>query len=637
MYDSKVHPNQVWYDQEPDEAGNKHPVHERLFPHVQQLEEDQRDIHLQNALNAKLYTNREPMAFSWNADYTASFRPLNNNLENVIQSVVDTLGSRMSTNRPKATIVSRGADFGCYLRSRQLDKFLWGEFVHHKLHRKMDRVFIDACVYGTGALKIDLDGNEVFCERVHPDELVVDQRECVSDEMPMQLHQRKVVSRLWLLKTYGKDDVKVRKAILEAQTKNFHYTSYRSPQDEQIVVIESWKLPTRPGAGDGRHAICIENCTLKDEPYTRDRFPFVFIKYAEPEFGFYGRSLVCDLMGYQIRLNELNEVIRYGQDVMCVPRVMVEQGSNVNAQQFDNQIGKIVKYRGVKPEALTWNAFNAEIYNERDRIRSSAFEFAGISQLSAQARLPSQARLDSSDALREYNAIEDQRFNRQFQNQEEAYKEAASHLIELNARLYRSQKVSRKSTYRTRSFVEQIDWKHVDMEADKYVLEISASSIINMTPAARKDKLNEWLQLDVITPEQYKAWSGNPDLEAISNELSASSDYIHYHIEKMLAGEPMTPDPLMNLAEGFHVVHQTYQHIRTLDTPDEIVDLFVNWLEMAQEEMAPEPEPMVPGMEPGMEAGMMPPGAAPGMDPMAAGGAPPMAPGAAPAPMGGMV
>lgn len=611
-------------------------VHNVLFSHVRQLEEDQADIHLENMLNVKLYTNREPMSFTWDGDYHAHFRPISSNLENVIQSVVDALSSRIGTERPKATIVPRGADFCTYMKAKKLDKYLWGEFTALGVHRKMDKVFTDSCVYGTGALKIGIDGNELFCERVNPDEIIVDQRECVSEDMPMTMHHRKIVSRLWLLKTYGKTP-EMRKRIKEAQSKSFSYTSYRTPPDDQIVLIESWKLPTRKGADDGRHSLVIENATLVDERYDRERFPFVFLKYGEPQFGFYGRSLVGDLTGYQIRLNELNEAIRYGQDLMCVPRIWIEQGSAIVRSEFDNRIGKSYTYRGVKPDVSVWNAFNAEIYQERERIKSSAYEFAGISEHSAQGKAPGQARFDSAPAFREFYANNDERFNRQAQAQEQAYKEVADHIIELSADLYSGKEMKKSSTYRYGNLAEEIDWDDVDMPRDKFVLEISASSIINMTPAARKDTLNEWLDRELITPAQYKAWAGQPDLERLSDEMGAGINYTEYMIAKMLEGEAKTPDTMMQLNEAFPIVHQTYMHLRTLENvPMEIIVLFSDWLLIAEKLLNPDQPPEQPMAQPGMEQGMqpgmeqMPPdmmgGGMPMQGQMAAGGVPPMMP-----------
>jgi hypothetical protein len=593
----------------------------KVFPHVKALELDQRDVHTQHTLNAKLFSNREAMFFEFeNYSMAQALKPLSTNVENVIQSVVSTLVSRIGTNRPKASIISRGADFSVFLKARQLDRFLWAEFVHQGIHRKLERCFKDACIYGTGFLKIDSDAGEVYCERVHPSEIIVDQRECISNEMPMQMHQRKLVSKLWLKKTYAQKGMKnhlgIAKAIDACGTQDDKYVNYQGHGVDQVVILESWKLATRKGADDGRHTVCIENYTLVDEAYTRDRFPFVIQKWEEPESGFYGRSLIGDLIGYQLRLNDLNDTITLAQDLMCVPRLLVEAGSGIQVGQLDNRIAKAIKYRGTKPEALTWGAVNAELYNERDRIRSSAFEFAGISQLSAQGKLPSQARLDSSEALREVNAIEDTRFNDKTQAFERAAKEAASQLIENYAKVYKGKKKTVSRTFRLGNLAQQIEWKDVDMEEDKYVLEIGASSILNMTPAARKDILNSWMAGGIITPDQYKAWSGHEDLERLADTMSASKDIADHHMDKMLKGTAMTPDPNMNLQFALPYVLDTYNHISSLEAPEEVKGYFRNWILATKNLLQPPAPPMPPmGAAPpmGPEAGMVPPGPEAGM------------------------
>ncbi len=625
-------PSRTWWGCTGDEP-NGDETHNRLFTHVRAVEESQEDVHYQNVLNAQLYTNRQPMSWGWSEQGSVSFRPLNANLENIIQSVVDTVVALIGKNRPKATPVARGADFSTYLRSRLLDRFLWGEFLSHKIWNSGLVCLSDALVYGTGFLKVDIDGNDIYCERVNPDEIVVDQRECISCPEPMQLFQRKLVSRLWLLQTYGSDE-DIRTKILECQKKDFQYTSYRSPLEDQIVVIEAWKLPTTPTSGDGKHVIAIDNLTLVEEKYTRNRFPFVTLRYRPAiAGGYYGHSGVEDLTGYQIRLNELNDDIRMGQHVMCTPQIWVQQGTAIVKQQLDTTIGKIITVRGEIPEPKIWNAFSAEIYNERDRVSASAYRFFGVSEQSSQSKMPDGWRADSAEAVREASTVEQARFYRLSQAYEDFYIEAAEHLIELSADLYSKRSVNKKQFFRSRYLIQQIDWEDVDMEADKYVLQVSASSILNMTPAARTDKLNEWAAAGVITQQEYKAWSGEPDLEHAADLMAAPRDYIEFVIDKLLDGDPLTPDPLMDLQLAFRTVHDTYMHLASLETPEEILQGFRDYLELIQGLLNPPPDPMAAApMDPAM-AGASPlppgPGAAPSdmpMDPMmdpSMGGLPP--------------
>lgn len=601
-----------WWEKDEEQEA---PVHDRLFAHVQALEEDQIDQHIQNTINAQLYSNRALMAFEWNDAIENNLRPLNVNLDNVIQSVCDTLRNRLVADQVKPTVVTRGADFDLYLRGRQLERFLWGDFIHLGVYEKLPRIVLDSLVYGTAYAKMGIEDKEVFIERVHPDEIVVDQRECVSQQKPYTIFQRKLVSRMWLLAAYG-DDPEAKEAILSAQTKDFQYTSYRNPYEDHIVLIEAFKRPSRKDSGDGRHVLCCENFTFIDEEYTKPDLPYVVLKFAEPESGFYGRPLVTDLMDYQIRLNELNELIRLGHDLVCVPRLLIEQGSQVSIGQLDNNVAKPLFFRGTEPKPLVWNAFTPEIYNERDRIKDSAYEFAGLAKGLATAGPPSPGtRFDSSEALREHKATQDERYSDKIRAIETFMLEIAQRDIELSAELYKDKENIRKTTHVTKSFIEQIEWSDVDMDRDKYILQISASSVINMTPAARRDKLEGWFSEGKISLDQYLGMSGQPDLERLSDNMQSAGDLTEFQIQKMLKGKPVTPTPLDVSNAALKLVHDTYRRLETLDTKLEILILFRQWISFAKEIMQPGAanqtpvEAAAPPAPPPIDPMMMPAGA----------------------------
>ena len=572
--------------------------HNLLMEHCRALEEDQSEVHLQNILNAKLYSNREPMSFEWSGTLSTSFRPLRANVENIIQSVVDTLRARFATNRPCAKVVTRGASFDTYRRGRLLDKYLWGEFTAQDVWSLVEVLTKDAMVYGTGFIKADIDGDEPFYERVHPDEIVVDQRECVSGTKPYCLVQRKLVSRMWLMEHFGTTEA-ARDAIFAAQSKGWQYTSYRSPTEDQVVLLEAWKRPTKRGGSDGRHVIVIENYTFVDESYKRDGFPFVWLKWREPESGFYGLPLVSDLMGYQIKQDDMNDLIDLGQNLMCVPRVLVEEGSEVQVSQLDNSVAKLLHYRGTKPEALTWPAFNAEMYTERERNKSNAYKDSGVSESVAQVTaMSSQDRFDSAPARQMHLDMQDARFNHITQRIERVYLDLATQMVTLGSELYSGQKKSHRTTFVNRSVVEQIDWSEVDMDRDKYVLQVGAASVLNMTPAARTDKLEAWLAEGKINIEQYYAMSGQPDLERLTERLAAKTERAEYVVDQMLKGNSQTPTAF-DWESTLPIVQDELLRLMSMeDVPDGTIELFVDWLEMAKELAAPavtEPS-MAPGV-----------------------------------------
>lgn len=607
-----------WFDAPKRADSPAEAVHAVLVPHVRAICQDQNQIFLQNRLNSQLYSNREPLLFDWWTDINFDFVPLDSNLENVLQSTVDTLESVVAKYQNKATPTPRGTAFDSYLRARQLDRYLYATFLEQKVYDLLPRQFVDGLVYGTGAVKIDLDGNELFTERTHIHEIVVDQRQCISSTMPTEMFQVKLVSKLHLLNKFAKGKSALAEAILKSPGQTFMYSGAGSKEQEMVPVIQGWKLPD--GSEPGREVLCGDGFTLKDVAYNRERFPFVFFRPKDPiAGGFYGYSLVEDLTGYQIRLNEMNEKIRIGHDLMIVPRLFLDSGQEILASQFDNELGKIYKghFGGNPPQPMTWNAFNPEIYNERDRMGTKALNFAGVTEMSAQGKLPQGTRLDSGEAINEYAAREDSRFARWAQKYEGLTLEYGSHYVELMAILAK-RGVKPKKTYRTRYMASDIEFDKAWEDLESFQLTVEASSVTMMTPAARKQVVDEWAAKGKIDMTEYKGLSGQPDLEHQTDLMTAARDHVEFMINEMLDDRPQVPDPNDNLQLCVRIATDTYLHLRCMKAEkgqdakfERIKGHFLNFLQLCKNQLQP---PQVPGATPNAGGILEPtPGLTPGM------------------------
>lgn len=567
-----------WEGQPSDPALSK--VHETLFDTVRSIEENQYLIHKQTFINAAMYCNRELPGLDWgsHSEREVDYRPVSSTAENLVASVVNTVSALISKNKPKPTPVVKDADFSTERIGKQLDRYLYGEFQHQDIWSKAQTVFNDACWAPLGALKLFTQDGEIVTERVMPDEIIVDQREVVSGQMPFQLYQRKLVPRVVLQWAFPERHYEIEKA---QSSGSFAYTSYRTPSADNIVVIEAWKL-SKDGS-PGRHSIVIDGCTLVDEAYDRDRFPFVFYRWEPLPTGFYGKPLVEEIAPFQIRMNELNHKIRLAQDLMCVPRIFVDGGSRIVKTHLDNQIARVIHYRGKTPEPMNWPGVSPEIYSERERIRSAAFQYAGISEMSAQAKLPEGARLDSSKAIREYNTVENQRFSLQAQRYEAFFLEVAEHLMELSADLYKGG-TNRTVRFHNRKLIDDIEWSQVQdlVKNRQYVLQIEASSVMNMTPAARLDELDSLAFRGLIDTNQYKSNLGHPDLEEIQALGSIGMDNIKMTAEQLDRGEFPQPDPLQDLNAGIPYIHLTYLRRVEQKAPEEILQNYRDWIALAQ-------------------------------------------------------
>jgi len=578
----------IWYEADEGE------VHDLFFSWLRSLEEDQISIHEMNLLYAKLYSNRELQAIDWGrwSFERAQHRPLSATSDNIIQSVCTTATSMIAKNRPKGTPIVRGGSFKLAREAKKLDRYLFGLALSQNFYREAPRVFNDATWAGTGFLRVDLDHLHkcIVTERIMPDEIVVDQQECLSSMQPSTMVHRRLMSQQRVLELWGKGRSKkaedVRLAVQKVRENGYEYTSYLSLPPRMMIVAEAWHLESFPGAGDGRHIIATPGATLLDEPYTRKRFPIIPFRWEEPLSGFYGQGAAELLMPAQLRVNELNDVIKRSQDLHSRPRIFMDAGSSFIKQTLDNALGRIYQYRGRMPESQVWQAVSRELYEERQRQIESAYNFIGISPMMAQNKLPTQTRLDSSPALREATVMGNERFARHYQRYDDFALEYWDHLRELSVMAHKLGWFS-SVTYREGDVLDRVDFKTIEMGQDDYILSVEASSIENMTPAARKDLVRDYLANGVIQQEDVPDLVGQNDLEKEFDLESARKRNIDQTITKLAEGELPMPDPLQDLVYGIPRVHAWALHIQDLDdTPTEVIENTRIWLALADSIMA---------------------------------------------------
>lgn len=595
-----------------------------LYDTVRGLEDTQRQAHEQHLWNARLYSNRELVNFDWgHSGYSVgSLAPVSLLGENLVLSVVDTIVSIIGRSRVKPTPTPRGASYKTYRNARKLDKWLYGEFTRLKIYRMLLQVLLDGLVFGFGAYRADVKDGKLAVRRVFPDDLIIDQAESASSYGIRHVYERRCRPVEEVEFEYGLEPGTLRGGQA--------WQGYRKPGRGWIVVVEGYRM----GPG-GRHVVCTDQHILVDEPWERKDTPYRWFHPNESLGGFYGPSVVERVLPYQVRLNEINEVIRDAQDLMARPRILVAEGSRVNPADIDNLVGRIIKYTGIKPEALTWDAVSGELYGERDHQVAACREQFGLSSLVMSGKLPGQARLDSSAALQEATDISNDRLGTMLQRWEEFHLDVGEHLvIEMRESGQDAVSVMRSGgKYRA----ESIRWSEIDLDRDAYVMTLEASSIFSMSPAARRDKVDTWFAQGKITMDQMWQLEQNPDLESFVSEYAASKRSILKAIEDMEDGKRVVPDPMQDLVTGVKCVNDAYLRLRDdfEDVPTAVLENFVRWVALARSIMmqgtktpdnqglgrepqtAPPPPPMTGAMGPGI--------ATMGPGPMQAGAPPPMA------------
>jgi hypothetical protein len=564
-------------------ASKKDAAHQQLHEYIKRINNEQNFRATDNLRHMRLYGNQETLGFNLRQYSKVGSSSLENRVTlNVIQSMIDTVTSKTVKNMPLPMYLTDGGNWKQQNRAKKLNKFTEGQFYHSKVFQKGARAFVDACVFGTGVLKIFRNGNEVCVERVFPNEIIVDDSEAIYGE-PRQMHQGKWIHREVLKANYPAYKRQIEEAT--QQILDQPYSDSRTP--DMIYVLESWHLASKKGEKDGRHVITIDNCTLFDETYDKDYFPFVFMRWTPRLLGFFGQGLAEQLQGIQVEINRILRTVQISMHLVSVPRILKEHTSKIISEHFNNKIGSIIGYTGAPPQFMNANgAIPQELFLHLDRLYQRAFEIAGISQLSAQSKKPS--GLDSGKALRTFNDIESERFYDVGKRYEDFYLEVAKHLLDTARDIDADPetKGGYKVTTPGKKFIETIRLKDCDLDDDMYITKVFPISALSKIPSMKLAEVQEMINTGMLAPDVGRRLLDFPDLEAENEIDNADENDIDWTIEQMVEhGEYLPPEPFQNLQLGIQRMQQTYLKLRTQNAPEDRLELLRIWIDDADAQM----------------------------------------------------
>lgn len=466
---------------------------------------------------------------------------------NLVSSCVDTLVSRLCQDEPAPKFLTDGADYKQRHLAQQLNQFVLGEFYQTKTYDKANKMFRDALVMGTGCLKVyEGDDNKVAIDRVMITDLFVDENDSVNGE-PQQLYQLKLMDRAKLMSMFPKKE-----GVIEYTPQSYPDNSPDSGRTaaDQVMVVEGWKLPSgpdpkAPGYYPGRHVIATVNGTILDEPWTKAKFPFVFMNYSEPFLGFFGQGIATRLFGTQLTLNRVMYTIARSITLVGVPRIFIEQNSKVVKSHNNNEIGVIITYSGTKPnyEVAPCNA--PELYEERDRLIAFGFQQEGVSSMQATSQKP--AGLNSGEAIRTADDINTDRFALTAKKRDNVFKDLA-YLIVDTAKDICEREGKYQTVYPNKDGTKEIDLPKMKFLKDPFVIQCFTESMLPRTPAGRIEKVTEQVQAGMLTLKEGRRLMRFPDLEQNERLDNASEERIFKILDEIVeSGKYTNPDSFMDL------------------------------------------------------------------------------------------
>lgn len=593
-------------------------IHTAIHNYIKFLDKNQPYVLEDDKRHLKLYGNSDIFALRPRA---YSHTRMDRLKLNVIKSVCDTATSKITKNKIKPTFLTEGGDWSFQQKAKKLEKFSMGQLYTSRFYEKANSAFLDCTVLGTGILKIYHHEKDICIDRVLKPEVKVDMADGIYGE-PRSLFQTKYISRSYLIEMYPENESQIISAV-KSDTTDETGLSYYDTKTDLVKCIEAWHLQSTKDSQDGVHAITIENSTLEYEQYNKDYFPFVFIHWTKPQYGFWGVGLGDILQGIQI---EINKILKENQDIfhLCdIPQVFIEAGSKIVSSHFDNQIGTIHEFSGTMPNQWKSGQVSQERMNYILMLIQWAYEISGISQLSAQSKMPVELEAMSGKALRTYHDIETERFASVARQWEDFTLDATRHLID-EARSIDEEEGGYEVLVGANKFAEKIKWKDINLKNDQYIMKVYPTSLLPSEPAGKLAYVEEMIQAGLYGPEEGRKLLDFPDTESLNRILNADQEDIELLMETFIdKGEYYPPEPFQNLDLGIRMLQRGYLRAKLDQVPEERLELFRRWITEAASMLTPlqQPSPVS-----GMGQGQLPiSSGAPSLEPASFGSLPPPA------------
>jgi hypothetical protein len=560
-----------------------------LFTYVQEVQRRSNSRHLQMLENLRLYgqPHASPYIGGESMSRTIEVNTYGNASRvtiSLVQACLDTLKSKLSKTQPRPMFVTEDGDYGQQHVAKGLQSFIDGVFYDTQTYQLTPLAFVDSGIFGDGFLHAYEDDNgRIAAERVFAYELLVDDADGLYG-YPQNSYRVKYISKVKLKAKYPQHVEKIDTAYgLKSQDQTI------TSRNTHVMVMEAWHLKSMPDGDDGRHTMALSNVVLLDEEWKRDDFPFRRMPYCPKQCGYYSQGLAEPLAPLQTELNTLLKKIQVCMHFLAVPHWLKPAWSNIGFGAFNNQIGSVINYTGLKPELAIWNSVPPELFRHVDWLYGKAFEISGVSQLSAQSKIPGYGTM-SGAALREYNDVETDRFYalgmswQQFHiDIADLFVKTAQEIAERNDGKYEIMVVRNNVRGRPQR-LEKINWKDIKLGDGRYQIRCLPTSKFSREVPGAMQTAQDLVQSGQMPAEEFRDFMGMPDLPAELNVEGAGRELIHKLVFNILDhGEYQAPDAYMDLSYAMRYSVLMLNRAMSDGASDDRIEMLRSWISEADD------------------------------------------------------
>lgn len=456
--------------------------------------------------------------------------------ENVIRSCIDTLGSKIASQKVTPffnTVNGTFREIQVVKAAQQFFDILYDEL---NVNKVVVQAFVDSCITDRGIIYVNKDNKNI--ERIQPWQFFFDPREYAYGQLTHC--------------AFKKTDYPA--SLLTEKT------------DLQTVTLhEYWSIK------EHIHATYIEELNkVSFDKWNANILPFAILRWSNPVKASSSTCVVDLLFGIQKQINYLLSQIKDASKSSFGIKYIVPTDSDVKINRLNNSNGEVIEYtpqmtpNGVMPvQPITPAFMDGQWFTALQQFKQDAYEMVGISQLSAMSQKPS--GLNTGVGLQTMEDIESDRFETQLNSVIRVYVDIAKICMEVFDPL---EEVLPSSIYRG-----HITWKDITEARNLMSIQFSSLDKISKDPVVKQQIISQWVNSGYISRAHAMQLMEVPDdtrgYSLMNNSLNAVMSVIDDCVEKDIYDVPIYIDTALLKEE----ITSTLLSLKAAQNPENEVDI----------------------------------------------------------------
>ena len=573
MTDARINP---WW------KANKTDLPAELAKRMKVLERLTYEQRADNLLFINIAANFNPNgAGAYGSLYTLTSK--NKIRRNLASAGVRLLSSLVTASRTLPVYSTTGADWETRRKAEQKARVIHAQMIQLGAFALGDQAVTDASHVGDGFTMgiLDPETGKPKLVRALPNSVFTDAAE---GRDPRSLYWEHFLPRETLMEHHGKE-----KLAESAGPSPEDYDTFLLRKDDKtadlVKVVEAWHLPI--GTKPGRHVVATNNCLLIDEEWNLPRFPCAVMRYEDRIVGWHGQGLVERLLPAQLRIAELQRFVDRSQNAGSRPTWLVEENSNLTADDISNLEGQVLTYLGTAPQQVTWSGTPQDLVEEINRTWINALEQEGLNPSMAAGNLP-QKSLNSGRAVRAADDVATRPALGCIRKLEQYYLQVAQLLCDLNDLVAAADKNHEVFGYNfngARAFLATSKWADLALDEADARLSVLPMSALPSTLQARLATVSELIAEGYVSRAQATALQEMPDYQAWQDSETAQIDLVQWQIDRMLEGQDELPIPRQDYRLCVDEATKAYLVQYRSGAPQEVLDRLDAYITYAEDQL----------------------------------------------------